>query len=663
VAGSASRRNVALRLSPQSSANFSHSHWNSSVIPIGIVQSTERVVDPKLDMAEAIGIVGSIIAILQLSGTAIGYLREVKNRDCPRLRSSLRTTEGVLKTLQETVNDAQADPPGSWSKTIKILNEPGGPLPQLEDVVSSINIILQKHATGPRKFLWPFKKDEVDELVGTLKGLESLIQLALANDHIALTKEVHRNIDSIKRGVDNLRVAQDKALALENDHVALSKEIYQATKHIEAGVRELRVSRDEVIANGTEQLVLFRSIQLDMKWIRQQFNGRNKKQIISALSTLDFTPQLHYCLDTRLEGSGQWFIETQEFQTWLTKKGKTLLCQGVPGAGKTIMASLAVEHLLDKHATKKSINVGVAYVFCDFRHMNVQKVADLLSSLLKQLVQGLPDVPDSVADLYATILERGLTPSLEKIENALLSTISNYDRVFIIVDALDEYCVTDDNGLSKLLSILMKIQNESSVNFLATSRPYAHIAPLFPKAVLRREIRANDDDVLQYINSRIPSLLSSRISRHPEVMQAIRDEVLKQNDGMFLLSRLHIDDLASQPSVGHIKRALRSWPKSLHDMYENALERINNQATQERKLANKVLSWLVQTKRTPSMAELQHVLATEPGMEDLDEGLLPVVGAICGGLVTVDQEADVVRLVHYSTREYLERHYHRLGVP
>lgn len=617
-------------------------------------------------MAEAIGIVGSIIAILQLSGTAIGYLREVKNRDCPRLRSSLRTTEGVLKTLQETVNDAQADPQESWSKTIEILDEPGGPLPQLKDVVSSINIILQKHATGPRKFLWPFKKDEVDELVGTMKGLESLIQLALANDHIALTKEVQRNIESIKQGVDNLRVAQDKSLALENDHITLSKAIQQDTEHISSGVDTLRISQDNALALEKDHIAISKAVQEDAKVVRQGVEkiqiSAGREDVLTWLSTLDPTLQLHDFLSKRTEGSGQWFLASDEFRTWLAEPGKTLLCPGLPGAGKTVMASMAVEHLIDKYVANDSLSFGVACFLCSYQPQKVQGPENLLLCLLRQLVQRLPQVPDSVVELYRSSTTRGIRPSLKEIMDVLHSTILRFKRVFIVLDALDEYYDTDSGSLSLFLSKLFEVQNWGVTNILATSRFNAEVTTQFPQGVLTREIRADDEDVLRYINSRIPSLLSSRISRNPEVIQLIRDEVLKRVDGMFLLSRLHMDALASQPSVGHIKRTLKDLPKGIDGLdqtYENALQRIKNQAPEQRELANKVLSWLFQAKRALSTAELQHALATEPGRKDLDEDFLPAVellDALCAGLVTVDQEADVVRLVHYTTREYFERH-------
>lgn len=56
--------------------------------------------------------------------------------------------------------------------------------------------------------------------------------------------------------------------------------------------------------------------------------------------------------------------------------------------------------------------------------------------------------------------------------------------------------------------------------------------------------------------------------------------------------------------------------------------------------------------------ELQHALAIEIGLSELDEENIPEIGdilAACAGLVTLDNESGIVRLVHYTTQEYLER--------
>ena len=88
------------------------------------------------------------------------------------------------------------------------------------------------------------------------------------------------------------------------------------------------------------------------------------------------------------------------------------------------------------------------------------------------------------------------------------------------------------------------------------------------------------------------------------------------------------------------------------------MERINSQKPGFKQLAEQVMSWITYASRPLTVLELRHALAVEPGEPELDEENLSDIEelvSVCAGLVTVDQESDIVRLVHYTTQEYLER--------
>jgi ankyrin repeat protein len=86
--------------------------------------------------------------------------------------------------------------------------------------------------------------------------------------------------------------------------------------------------------------------------------------------------------------------------------------------------------------------------------------------------------------------------------------------------------------------------------------------------------------------------------------------------------------------------------------------RIEGQLLDQKDLAWQVLSWITCAKRPLTMVELQHALAIELGESSLDEDNLPQIEdmvSVCAGLVTVDEESEIIRLVHYTTQEYFER--------
>jgi hypothetical protein len=122
-----------------------------------------------------------------------------------------------------------------------------------------------------------------------------------------------------------------------------------------------------------------------------------------------------------------------------------------------------------------------------------------------------------------------------------------------------------------------------------------------------------------------------------------------------------MDSLMSQPTLGHIKQALQNLPpgmKGLDKTYEQAMRRVVGEEEGYRELAKQVLSWITYAQRALSTVEVQHALAVRADMTNMDGDFLPeveILGSICAGLITVDENSDIIRLVHYTTQEYFKR--------
>ena len=98
--------------------------------------------------------------------------------------------------------------------------------------------------------------------------------------------------------------------------------------------------------------------------------------------------------------------------------------------------------------------------------------------------------------------------------------------------------------------------------------------------------------------------------------------------------------------------------KMLAEAYHQTMERIRGQEAGFRQLAENVLSWITCAKRPLATSELQHALAVEVGEPEVDEENLPQIEdmvSVCAGLVTVDEESGIIRLVHYTIQEYFKQ--------
>ena len=88
------------------------------------------------------------------------------------------------------------------------------------------------------------------------------------------------------------------------------------------------------------------------------------------------------------------------------------------------------------------------------------------------------------------------------------------------------------------------------------------------------------------------------------------------------------------------------------------MERICDQLKDQVELAQRILSWITCARRRLTTVELQHALAVEVGQPELDVSNLTQIKdmvSVCAGLVTVDEDSNIIRLVHYTAQEYLER--------
>ena len=147
-----------------------------------------------------------------------------------------------------------------------------------------------------------------------------------------------------------------------------------------------------------------------------------------------------------------------------------LWCPGIPGAGKTFLASIVVEHL---KRTQKEKNMAVLVIYCGYNEAKSQSIDNLVAALIKQILQIRPNVSNELKELYKSHSRTDVFPSLQDLIKILRTELTKFDNCFIIVDALDE--ILDE---SKRL-LLLETLTHGKVSILVTSRPLDSIRDLF----------------------------------------------------------------------------------------------------------------------------------------------------------------------------------------
>ncbi|KAF2679335.1 hypothetical protein K458DRAFT_347022, partial [Lentithecium fluviatile CBS 122367] len=428
------------------------------------------------------------------------------------------------------------------------------------------------------------------------------------------------DVASILDRIERLKTLVE--IALQMDHFKLSQAIKDDTNFVRTHVPALQSGMDK--------------IQQD------QADAKHGK-MVEWISPTDYPAQQSDIIRRRQEGTGQWFLDAPEFARWFGEPKGTLFCPGIPGAGKTMVAAITIGHLLK---SVQSSTVGVAYLYCNYKSQEEQDASSMLAAVVKQLVQARPSAAEPVERLYKQHANRGTKPSLEEIFSVLREVVAMYSIVYVVVDALDE-CRDSDGTRSQFLAKLRELQAVHEIRLMATSRFIPEIEVQFREAA-KLEVRASNEDVKQFVAGQTHRLPRC-IQRDPTLQATIQDKLVEAVDGMFLLARLHTDSLLDKRTVKEVKSTLARLSKgsaALTDAYDEAIQRIE------------VLLWITYARRPLTTAELCCALAVEPDEAELDPENIPEVEdllSVCAGLVVVDQESALIRLVHYTTQEYFER--------
>jgi hypothetical protein len=238
-------------------------------------------------------------------------------------------------------------------------------------------------------------------------------------------------------------------------------------------------------------------IEANVDTMKSKLARKEDYDLLNWITPDDYGPLQSDHFRRRQAGTGEWLLNSMEFQRWLKTSQETLFCHGIPGAGKTIWTSIVINHLTRRTFEDRSL--GVAYAYCNFQRKDEQTVDRLLSSFLKQLSERLPTIPGEVSDLYNQHKTGRTRPSLEEISRTLHSVAIKYSSVFILVDALDECRGLERN---KFILEIFSLQARCGINIFATSRINGEIERLFSDAI-SLEIRARDHDLGIYLDERL----------------------------------------------------------------------------------------------------------------------------------------------------------------
>ncbi|KAF2260240.1 hypothetical protein CC78DRAFT_523537 [Lojkania enalia] len=566
-----------------------------------------------MPVAETLGVIGSIIAIVQISKTIISFCRSYIDgidgapSDLRVILIEISALKGIAKSLQYLTQPNIAN-----SALLNQLAAVAGPIEGCKKALKELETLLlpaesskidqrlkgRKLNVATAALWWPLKAGKAKKLLQEIMQHKATINLALAAEFTQDLKEVKQKTEEIQ------------TLLTESEREKICQ--------------WLEITNPSDIHNRSQNL---------------------------------YEP-----------GTGSWVLRTPQWPLWIEGKHRCLWINGIPGAGKSILASYLAKEI-EKHCISSSserMKLGHAYYYCYFGH-NQDESSHFLRWTIGQLCRQSRKIPEELQNIHKS----GKTPNLSSLLSALHGIMGEFERVYLVLDAIDE-----SMPRANLLRIIRDLSTDvrfCSLGLVVTSRLYIDIEQVLE--VCSMPITMSNPFVEEDIGTLVRSAVQSdpRYQKWPEGLRfEMQDTIPKKAKGMFRWAVCQLDILKRlRPDVSVIRIALSNLPKTLDETYERIFLAIPKDDWLS---VQHVFHWLVYHnalfgEKIPLSTLLQAVQQSTVGLLSPDADELHDFEGLrerCSCLIVVEQEdlrgldgtvyykRSTVSFAHYTVKEYLQ---------
>ncbi|KAL3470718.1 hypothetical protein BJX99DRAFT_267263 [Aspergillus californicus] len=327
-----------------------------------------------------------------------------------------------------------------------------------------------------------------------------------------------------------------------------------------------------------------------------------------------------------------------------------LYIHGIPGAGKTTLASLIIETLRAEQANP------VSFFYCISDQEGKKTFASILRGLLAQIIS-----QDSVLATFFCEIYSGFDPrrfeSVNVVKDAADMAFSSQRISYVVLDGLDE---CDSAEAEKTISWFLSRQKHAGLGTDGHIRLLCicQRTELLQRMLSPAEKISMDDqqshrkDIETYIRDNVRSL-SDKFGLSVDTEESIIANISKVANGMFLYAKVVIDNLSCQYTRDDLMKELAPgvFPNGLDAAYQRVISTVLDKVSpKQRDTTLQILGWLHSLSK-PEMNTSRYD----------DHRLRASCKFFCSSLVDLHlgrtkepTEATVV-LVHSTARDYLVR--------
>lgn len=397
-------------------------------------------------------------------------------------------------------------------------------------------------------------------------------------------------------------------------------------------------------------------------YIESQRDDRND-QCLHDLFVVDPEAQMETIQklkDTLLPAAYDWIHRTEEYQAftnWSDKSScQVLWLNGPAGTGKTMLMIGIISEIYGQSA---KLFPGVSYFFCQAQEPE-NSAMDALRSMMWMLLIQQPHLMFHLTRTYK-VSGAGMftgTTAFVHLLNTFKKMLADesLSPVYLAFDALDE-CADGTHGVYDLISLVGDTLDggpAGKIKWVLSSRPELEVYQILnnrkPGAVSALNLENCEEPLNAFIEYKISDVQQKLNYRDKQTLVELEAVVRERAQNTFLWVALVLGDLIERrvkerKAVNEIKKT----PKSLSELYDRMMERIDKQDEDDQMLSKAVLQTVCFASRPLSYDEL-HVLAGLPSDAGADEFVED-----CGSFLTV--QGETVYLLHNSSGEYLTAYF------
>lgn len=394
---------------------------------------------------------------------------------------------------------------------------------------------------------------------------------------------------------------------------------------------------------------------------REQRQAEDNKAMQRELRTwlVKTDPQRIYeeIREKPIEGSGIWFVN-EHFAPWLAlepeRESQILWLHGRSGAGKTTLASLAVDHL--KRRIHDEHDAAFAYFYCSFNDKVSQRPTTVLGALIWQLCIQLPALWADAAAVYAELNARDLRDlDLDNLLKLFDAARRLTGKIFILLDGPNE-CESPHEVLEVLQRM---VKNNKHLRLLISSTDDLEVGIVGQGKQLlavNMDLSRVHDDIRAYLEQKVQR--ERRLRRLPKTLQQkVIEQIIANCEGSFRWAICQlISIIENARSEATVEQSLRGLAPTLENLYTDALLAIPSSDTD---LIRNALLWLTFSIRPMTIEEIGEAMTYALEIKDIDPTKKLFIEEAedvlrrCPMLIDYNANARRASLAHSSVHDYL----------